>query len=105
MIRLACGQQHDQPQGQLCAGCAHLLAYARERIDRCPHGEIKPTCRDCPIHCYRPDERAQIQDVMKFAGPRLLAGGDLAALKHLFRARKTMAMRPGPPAGAGILGT
>ncbi len=104
MIRLACEQQHAQTKGQLCAGCAHLLAYASERIARCPHGETKPTCRNCPIHCYRPDERAQITDVMKFAGPRLLAGGDPDALKHLFLARKTVAARPEPPAGEGALG-
>ena len=102
MIRLACEQQHSPPRGQLCAGCARLLAYARERIARCPHGETKPTCRNCPIHCYRPEERVQITEVMKFAGPRLLAGGDLAALKHLAHGRKPLASRLGQLAGASV---
>jgi hypothetical protein len=94
MIRIACGGQHDTPPGELCAACAGLLDYVKARLERCPYGTEKPTCRQCPIHCYRPDERARIKAVMAFAGPRMLLRGDLTALKHLLHDRKGA---PPPP--------
>ena len=85
MIRFFCVHRHTPPPGKLCADCATLLIYAQQRIAHCHFGEEKPTCRKCPIHCYNPGKRQQIKDVMKFAGPRMLARGDVAALKHLLR--------------------
>ena len=85
MIRYYCQHRHATPHGQLCAECEGLLTYARQRIAHCHYGDDKPTCRKCPVHCYSPNKREQIKEVMKFAGPRMLAHGDLAALKHLLR--------------------
>jgi hypothetical protein len=88
MIGLACEGEHGTAPGTLCADCAGLLDYVQARLQRCPHGRDKPTCRQCPIHCYHPTERDRIKAVMKYAGPRLLLRGDLAALKHLLHDRK-----------------
>jgi hypothetical protein len=82
MIRLACAGEHGTAEG-LCEACAALLAYAARRLARCPYGADKPVCRQCPVHCYRPAERARIKAVMRYAGPRLLLRGDLGALRHL----------------------
>lgn len=87
MVRLTCADKHGT-HGELCADCAGLLEYVEKRIARCPYGEEKPTCRKCPIHCYRPEERQRIKEVMAHAGPRLLMRGDLGALKHLLHDRK-----------------
>ena len=40
MVRRYCRGVHGTRSGALCPACAALLEYARERRDRCPHGEI-----------------------------------------------------------------
>jgi len=81
MIELHCHAQHS-PTDALCAECRKLRDYALVRLDRCPFGDGKPTCAKCPVHCYKPDLRAQIREVMRYAGPRMLGRHPLLALMH-----------------------
>lgn len=60
-----------------------LLQYIQMRSARCPHGDNKPFCNVCPIHCYKPDMRQQIKLVMKYAGPRLMLTNPIQATRHL----------------------
>lgn len=90
MVRLYCREHHGEA---LCGECATLLDYMAARLAHCPYGDDKPTCRKCPIHCYRPAERDRMRAVMRFAGPRLLLRGDLGALKHLLHDRKPVPER------------
>lgn len=83
MIRLYC--RHKEGNRKLCSSCAGLLAYAQQRLDRCPFGEAKSTCRKCRIHCYRREEREQIRRIMRWAGPRMLFFHPAAAVGHLLR--------------------
>ncbi|GAB6167187.1 hypothetical protein JCM19992_31870 [Thermostilla marina] len=87
MIRLYCRDHHrssnESAAGNLCDACAELLEYAFCRIDRCPFGGEKPTCANCPIHCYRPQMRESIRAVMRYAGPRMLGRHPYLALMHL----------------------
>ena len=83
MIQLYCRQKEGHET--LCDSCRELLEYATQRLEHCRYGAEKPTCRKCPIHCYRPDMRARIQAVMRWAGPRMLFHHPLAAIKHLLR--------------------
>jgi hypothetical protein len=69
----------------LCDDCRELLEYAERRLDSCRYGESKPACKKCPTHCYRPEYRAKIREVMRYAGPRLLWRHPLEAVRHLFR--------------------
>ena len=86
MIRLYCRAHHEgEPP---CAACAELLAYADERLDKCPFGEEKPTCSKCRVHCYRPDMRARITEVMRYAGPRMAVHHPVKALRHLLDSRR-----------------
>jgi hypothetical protein len=87
MIRLYCHDRHAT-KDDLCAECANLLEYVKARVARCPYGEDKPTCRCCPIHCYRPAERERIKEVMRHSGPRLLLRGDIGAVMHMLHDRK-----------------
>ena len=87
MIGLYCADRHGAKEG-LCAQCAALLSYVGARLQCCPYGDEKPTCRRCPIHCYRSTEREQIKEVMRYAGPRLLLHGDFSALRHLLHDRQ-----------------
>ena len=91
MVRIYCHDKHATRGSALCDTCAALTAYADVRLAKCPFGEEKTTCRECPIHCYRPPERATMKDVMIYAGPRMLWRHPLLAIRHLLLERK------GPP--------
>jgi hypothetical protein len=95
MVHIYCAGTHGRADGALCGPCAALLNYADDRLAKCPFGEEKTTCRDCPIHCYRPAERTAMKDVMRFAGPRMLWRYPLLALRHLWIERQ--GAPPWPP--------
>lgn len=81
MIRLYC--RRKEGNATLCPDCARLLDYARQRLDHCRFGAAKPTCRYCPVHCYRPDMRERMRLVMRWTGPRMLFYHPVLAVKHL----------------------
>lgn len=95
MVHIFCEQRHGSLRGVLCAPCHDLLEYARARLARCPFGPEKTTCRECPIHCYRPSERALMKTVMRDAGPRMLWRHPILAIRHLWLERK--GAPPWPP--------
>jgi hypothetical protein len=82
MIAVFCRAKHASAPS-LCPECEDLEAYTRLRLEKCPYGEAKPTCANCPIHCYQPHRRDQIRRVMAFAGPRMLWRHPVLALRHM----------------------
>lgn len=84
MIELFCkGHQHEPGHtGELCKDCEELLTYARQRLSSCKFSEDKTTCAKCPIHCYRPEKRAQIKRVMAYSGRRLILKHPLLVFYH-----------------------
>jgi len=82
MIRLSCRQRHGQSAG-LCAPCQELADYALARLDKCVFHADKPTCANCPVHCYKPAMRERVREVMRYAGPRMLLHHPVLALLHL----------------------
>ena len=66
----------------LCPECQKLLAHAFTKRTHCPF-DPKPACKHCPSHCYHPTYRAQIREVMKYSGRKLLLSGRLDYLFHL----------------------
>ncbi|MBO5699272.1 MAG: nitrous oxide-stimulated promoter family protein [Bacteroidaceae bacterium] len=83
MIRLYC--KVKEGNSELCEHCTQLLDYAHKRLERCKWGEGKPTCRKCPVHCYKPEMRERVRSIMRFAGPRMLWYHPIDALKHFWR--------------------
>ena len=83
MIRLYC--QKKEGNGELCQNCHELLDYAHSRLDRCRYGEGKPTCKKCPIHCYRPEMKERVRAVMRWSCPRMMLYHPVAAIKHIYR--------------------
>lgn len=83
MVRLYCRRREGNET--LCPSCSELLCYAAERLDCCRFADSKPTCRQCPVHCYKPQMRERMRAVMRWAGPRMLFYYPVAAVKHLFR--------------------
>lgn len=86
MVELYCRHHHGGTE--LCSDCAELADYADRRLDLCPYGGDKPACTNCPIHCYRPDPRQRMREVMRFAGPRMLRRHPILAVRHLLDERK-----------------
>ncbi len=87
MLRIYCRGHHGSTL--LCSECQDLLDYAHCRLDRCPFGADKPTCVNCPIHCYKPTMRHNIRGVMRYAGPRLVFRHPILALLHLVDGRRS----------------
>jgi hypothetical protein len=81
MIEIYCRGRHRQAKG-LCAECEQLLAYATGRIDKCPFRENKPACAKCAIHCYKPEMRQKVREVMRYSGPRMLWTHPILSLMH-----------------------
>jgi hypothetical protein len=89
MLRIYCRAHHRSKGEGLCPECAVLRDYAHQRLERCRFGEDKPTCVQCPVHCYKADMRERVRQVMRWAGPRMLWRHPLLALRHLVDARRT----------------
>lgn len=87
MIQLYCKKQHHSKDG-LCPECAVLDAYARMRSEKCPFMETKTFCSNCKVHCYKPEMRKKIREVMRFSGPRMLFHHPIAAIRHVVESKK-----------------
>lgn len=83
MVRLYCRRMEGN--ARLCDECSLVLDYALRRLDACRFGQGKPTCRKCPIHCYKPDMKERVRMIMRWAGPRMMLYHPVAAIKHLIR--------------------
>lgn len=59
-----------------------LKSYVKKRLEACPHGDDKPFCSTCKIHCYDKNHRKLIKKVMKYAGPRMIFLRPKALLAH-----------------------
>lgn len=87
MIKIYCRAKHHE-SGKLCSECSELKIYVNERLEKCPFQDNKPTCNSCSIHCYKKDRRAQIKEVMRFAGPRMLIFSPIDAIIHFHKEYK-----------------
>lgn len=88
MVGLYCRAHHASDGSRPCPRCTEFLAYAARRLDKCPYGEDKPTCANCPVHCYKQAPRDFARDVMRYAGPRMMTRHPYLALMHLLDGRR-----------------
>lgn len=99
-IRLFCHARHDRGlvgetglpavlrdaarrEDTLCLDCAKLLEHGMMKRALCPL-EPKPTCRNCRIHCYTPEYREKIREIMAYSGRKMILRGRLDYLWHYF---------------------
>ena len=87
MIRIYCRGHHQTDH--LCNECSQLLEYGQGRLAKCPFGDEKPACQNCPVHCYKPVMRQRIQKVMRYAGPRMIWRHPLMAVQHLIHTQQS----------------
>ena len=83
MIKLYCKKKEHNKN--LCKECREIMEYALKRLDHCKVGEDKPTCRVCPIHCYKPEMKEKIKTIMRFSGPRLIIYHPIFTINHSIR--------------------
>ena len=103
MIDLYCTKKHHTRPGELCEKCTQLADYACQRSDKCPFMETKTFCSNCAVHCYKPEMRARIREVMAFSGPRMLLVHPMMVLRHMgesLRERRRLAKAAKAKAGA-----
>ena len=81
MIRIFCRGRHKN-RNTLCDDCNNLLDYAGGRLDKCPFQEGKTSCGNCRVHCYKPDMKEKIREVMRYSGPRMLYRHPMLAFYH-----------------------
>ncbi|NLH48678.1 MAG: nitrous oxide-stimulated promoter family protein [Myxococcales bacterium] len=82
-VGIYCRAKHGGAKNELCRDCADLLAYALRRLEACPL-DPKPSCKKCPVHCYRAAERKKMREVMRFSGMQLIKHGRLDWLARYF---------------------
>ena len=93
MVEVFC-RDHHHPTTGLCEQCDGLYAYAMARLDNCVFKDDKPTCKQCPVHCYKKDRRAEMREVMIYSGPRMLKSHPILAIRHLLDERKPAPAHP-----------
>jgi hypothetical protein len=67
----------------VCNECREFLLYAFQRRLRCPLEE-RPLCKHCPVHCYKPEYRQKVREIMRFSGQYLIMRGRFDLLWHYF---------------------
>ena len=45
-------------------------------------------CANCTVHCYKPEMREKIREVMRYSGPRMLFIHPLVVIRHMLETRK-----------------
>ena len=86
MVGIYCSAHHDA--SDLCGDCSRFLEYAEVRLEKCPYGEDKPTCANCPVHCYKKEFREQARAIMRYAGPRMLLRHPILTISHHMDGRR-----------------
>ncbi|MEH7049787.1 MULTISPECIES: nitrous oxide-stimulated promoter family protein [Bacillus] len=81
MIDMYCKNEHEQDT--ICEECQKLKEYAYFRLSKCPFQEKKPACQNCKIHCYKPDMKDFVKDVMKKSGPKMILKYPYFAVMHV----------------------
>ncbi|MGY0218113.1 nitrous oxide-stimulated promoter family protein [Endozoicomonadaceae bacterium StTr2] len=96
MTRIYCRDHHPamEKSAGVCSDCQSFLDFARFRLVKCPYGDIKPTCKQCPVHCYKPDRKEQARIIMRYAGPRMLLPHPILAIRHLLHDRRPVPELP-----------
>jgi len=82
MTEMYCSAHHGDSDSALCEECGEFVEYAAVRLKKCPYGEEKPTCSNCPIHCYKPARKVQGRAIMMYSGPRMLLRHPLLTIAH-----------------------
>lgn len=85
MIEIYCHGKHHTNKHELCKECEELKEYSLFRLSKCPFKVNKKFCIFCKIHCYKPDMKVRIKEVMKYSGPRMLFSHPIFSISHVIQ--------------------
>ena len=71
--------------------CCPAVGGNEKICEKCPHMETKTFCSCCKTHCYKPDMKQKIKEVMRYSGPRMLFHHPVLAVKHVIEEKKAKA--------------
>ncbi len=87
MVGIYCNHHHSRKVAE-CQECSEIQNYALERLYYCPYQEGKTSCKNCPIHCYKPSMKDEVKKVMRFAGPRMVLRHPILTVFHFIDDRR-----------------
>lgn len=82
MIYIYCKSNHHTEKVP-CDKCYELIHYAKDRVEHCQFGENKSICGKCKRHCYKPQMRQEIREVMRTTGYKMLYKHPVMLLHHV----------------------
>ena len=82
MISFYCKKKEGNKE--LCPSCKELLQYSLVRLEHCKCVNKKPSCKTCKVHCYHPEMKEKMRNVMRYVGPRMFLFSPMLAFKHFF---------------------
>lgn len=85
ILRYCKGHKHC---GRPCEDCSELIQYMEKKLDLCPFMETKTYCSNCKVHCYSPNMRRQIKEVMRYSGPRMIFSHPIITIDHVYQGLK-----------------
>ena len=89
MIALYCRGHHGTTRKTgMCPACQALSDYAQARSEHCPFMETKTFCIYCRVHCYKPEMREKIRQVMRWSGPRMIFHHPIMAVHHVISVKQ-----------------
>ena len=87
MVGIYCKHHHGRRVFD-CSECLELQNYALERLHYCPFQERKTSCKNCPVHCYKPGMKEDVKQVMRYAGPRMILRHPVLTVFHFIDDRR-----------------
>lgn len=85
MIEIYCNGNHDTQASELCDECLELAEYADFKLKNCKFGDKKPVCGKCTVHCYKPEMREKIREVMRYSAPKMIYKHPVMLLKYAIK--------------------
>ena len=88
-IQIYCDNKHrERPKindngTNICAECQNTLSYSSKMREYCSL-DPKPICKKCTIHCYKPEYRQRIKEIMRHSGMSLIMRGRIDLIFHYF---------------------
>ncbi len=87
MVGIYCQAHHDLEVAD-CPECSEIQNYALDRLHYCPYQEGKTSCKNCPLHCYKPSMKDKVKRIMRFSGPRMALRHPILTIFHFIDDRR-----------------
>lgn len=79
--------QRRKDEAGMCPECREAIELTLAKAKSCPLGH-SGNCEDCAVHCQRGDAQKRIQQIMRYAAPRMAVRHPLMTFEYLKKKRK-----------------